>query len=48
MKRYSNMMQRLNDTKLDSKRDTLLVLAVAGFCTIWLTLEFFTKLADSL
>lgn len=48
MKRYGNMMQRMQDNKLDTKSDTLLCLGIIAFCTVWLTLEFFTKLADSL
>lgn len=48
MKRYNVMLTKFQDNKLDTKRDALLVLTVVGFCTIWLTLEFFTRLADSL
>jgi hypothetical protein len=48
MKRYNVMLTKFQDNKLDTKREALLCLGIIAFCTIWLTLEFFTKLADSL
>lgn len=49
MKRTSNLMlKRLNDSKLDSTREVCYTLAFVVVVTLWLTLDFWTKLADTL
>jgi hypothetical protein len=49
MKRNTSpMLCTINAKRSDTKRELLICSGIIAFCTIWLTLEFFTKLADSL
>jgi len=49
MKRTNNLMlKRLNDSKPDSTREVCYTLAFVVVVTVWLTLDFWTKLADTL
>lgn len=44
----SNMMKRINASRKDSVKTSVICYAVITFCTVWLTIDFFTKLADNL
>lgn len=49
MKRTNNLMlERLNNSKPDSIKEVCYVLAFVVVVTVWLTLDFWTKLADTL
>lgn len=49
MLRTNNLMlKRLNDSKPDTAREVLYTLAFIAVVTVWLTIDFFTKLADTL
>ena len=49
MQRTNNLMlKRLNDSKPDTEREVLYTLAFIAIVTLWLTLDFWTKLADTL
>ena len=49
MKRTNNLMlERLNNSKPDSTKEVCYVLAFIVVVTVWLTLDFWTKLADTL
>lgn len=49
MKRTNNLMlERLNNSKPDSTKEVRYTLAFVIVVTVWLTLDFWTKLADTL
>lgn len=49
MKRTHNpMLERLNNSKLDSTKEVRYTVAFVVVVTVWLTLDFWTKLADTL
>lgn len=44
----SYTMKRINASRKDSPKTSVICYAVIAFCTVWLTIDFFTKLADTL
>lgn len=48
LRRNNPMLERLNDSKLDSTKEVCYTLAFVVVVTVWLTLDFWTKLADTL